>query len=189
MTAYSTIIADPSWQYNDTMMHMKSTGNGAAAQYACLSLAQIETFLVDNNITVAKNAHLWLWATNAFIEPAHAVARAWGFKPKTVVTWVKGRLTVKGGEAALVQHICQGRYLRNSTEQVIFAVRGSAPPRVRNIPTAFVYPGRWKGRKHSEKPPTIHEWAERLYDGARIELFARRQRPGWDVVGDQVEAA
>ncbi len=194
MTAYATIIADPSWQYNDKMGNMKSTGNGAASQYTCLSLPKIESFLIDNNVSVAENAHLWLWTTNAFIEPAHAVARAWGFKPKTVATWVKGRLAVavkKDGTPFLVQHICQGRYLRNSTEHVIFATRGKATPLVRNIPTAFVHPGRWKGRLHSEKPAIIHEWAERLYAGVpRIELFARRRRPGWDALGDEIiEAA
>ena len=36
-----------------------------------------------------ENAHLYLWTTNKFMVEAHAVARAWGFEPKSVVTWGK----------------------------------------------------------------------------------------------------
>ncbi len=181
---YATIIADPSWQYGDRMLKMKSTGNGAAAQYKCLPTQAIESFLVDNWISVAVDAHLWLWTTNAFMAEAHRVVEAWGFEQKTIATWVKGRIV----DGRLVSHVCQGHYLRNSTEHVVFAVRGKAPARVKNIPTAFIYPGRWKGRLHSEKPPVIHEWAERLFVGPRIELFARRERSGWDAIGDEVAA-
>lgn len=182
-TRYATIIADPPWAYSDKMAKMKSTGGGAATKYACMTVEAIRLFLRTERVEIADDAHLWLWTTNAFIGEALGVATEWGFKQKTVATWVKGR--VDGGR--LVQHICQGRYLRNSTEHVLFCVRGKAPARVKNIPTAFVYPGRWKGRIHSEKPPVIHEWAEKLWYGPRLELFARREREGWDVVGDQVE--
>ena len=182
MTRYATVIADPGWQYRDKMAAMKSTGNGAASKYKVESLTEILAFPFLNGIQIADDAHLWLWTTNAFIEQAHNVARAWGFQPKTVVTWVKGRIA----NGVLVQHVGQGHYLRNSTEHVVFAVRGKAPPALRNIPTAFVYPGRWSGRKHSEKPPIIHEWAEKLWVGPRIELYARNLRPGWNAIGNEV---
>jgi N6-adenosine-specific RNA methylase IME4 len=190
MGPFGVIIADPPWEYRDKMSAMKRTGGGASTKYQVLALDPIAGFLAANEIAVEANAHLWLWATNAFIEQAHQVARAWGFTPKTVVTWVKGRVALdKTGTAQLIQHIGQGRYLRNSTEHVIFAVRGSAAPSVRNIPTAFIYPGRWKGRRHSEKPPVIHEWAERLRpDAQRLELFARQTRPGWVCLGNEVAA-
>lgn len=188
-TAYATIVADPPWKYDDEMRKMKSTGGGAATKYSCLTLAEIAGFLSTEMIKVADDAHLWMWVTNAFVEEGHRVARAWGFAPKTMATWVKGRLVVeKDGGTTLVQHIAQGRYLRNSTEHVLFCARGKAIPRVRNIPTAFVYPGRWKGRRHSEKPPVVHEWAERLFVGPRVELFARSRRDGWDAIGDEIVA-
>jgi len=39
---------------------------------------------------------------------------------------------------------------------------------------------------HSEKPFCVHEMLERLYpewEGARVEMFARKGRPGWTVWG------
>jgi N6-adenosine-specific RNA methylase IME4 len=41
--------------------------------------------------------------------------------------------------------------------------------------------------RHSEKPQQIHEGLERLYaDVRRLELFARRERPGWTPWGNEV---
>ncbi len=154
---------------------------------------------------VADDAHLWLWITNPMLCAGYhvAVLRAWDFTAKTMATWVKGRIRVNPLEdddwdaelvmdsdhyaaPELVQHFAQGRYLRGTTEHCILAVRGQAPALCHNLPSAFVYPGRWPGRLHSEKPPIIHEWAERLSPGPRVELFARKRRDGWDAVGDEL---
>lgn len=252
MEKFRCVVADPPWSYSDKMLAMQTTGNGAAGQYRCLSIAEIANFVDDIKFRcvladppwpphpdrsqipntksntargtrdvpyhvmpveeiadlaiadyIADDAHLWLWVTNAFLidgTDAH-VARSWDFEPKTVATWIKGRLVVQpfdggvsaemvaagdGRVAKLVNHIGQGHYLRNSTEHCIFAVRGSCPPLVRNLPTAFIYPGRWPGRRHSEKPPIIHEWAEQMSSGPYLELFARSQRKGWAAVGDEL---
>jgi len=40
---------------------------------------------------------------------------------------------------------------------------------------------------HSEKPGVVQDRIEALYPAAsKIELFVRRQRPGWDAWGDEV---
>lgn len=205
MTKFGCVIADPPWKYGDQMLNMKSTGDGAAAKYACMSVEDICLLgrcPNDNGIPylkgplqimgqeIADDAHLWLWVTNAFMEQGYRVVRAWGFEPKTIVTWVKGRLATDELKLAadgnlapvLIQHIGQGHYLRNSTEHCIFAVRGRCPARVRNLPTAFIAP---RG-EHSKKPDTIHEWAELMSPGPYLELFARRRREGWTGVGNEL---
>ena len=41
--------------------------------------------------------------------------------------------------------------------------------------------------EHSAKPDAVQERIEAMYPTARkLELFARRRRPGWDVWGDEV---
>ncbi len=42
-------------------------------------------------------------------------------------------------------------------------------------------------REHSRKPDGIHERIERLVAGPYLELFARQQRPGWTVWGNQTD--
>jgi N6-adenosine-specific RNA methylase IME4 len=228
--AYSCIIADPPWQYDDKMAAMKSTGLGASSQYRTMLFEDI-CALADRGLdgdlgtnlrlmgkSIADDAHLYLWITNPFLVSGYGqwLCDRWGFKPKTLITWVKGRLAVRTttpryigaaragltriqaelfvdpdddeliADGELVQHFAQGRYTRGTTEHVMFAVRGKCPALCHDLPSAFVYPGRWPGRLHSEKPPVIHEWAERLSPGPRLELFARRTRPGWDAVGDEL---
>ena len=41
--------------------------------------------------------------------------------------------------------------------------------------------------QHSRKPDSLHDVAETM-PGPRLELFARRARPGWTVWGNEVEA-
>jgi N6-adenosine-specific RNA methylase IME4 len=194
MTPFGTVIADPPWKYRDQKLKMKRTGKGAAAHYETAALDPLRALGQPGLICgyeIANDAHLWMWTTNAFMEEALVLARAWGFTQKTILTWIKGRLAVQttadGRRAVLVQHIGQGSYLRNSTEHVLFCVRGRAPlPKGVTIPTAFVYPARWRGRRNSEKPPVIHRLAERTSPGPRLELFARAPHEGWTVFGHEV---
>ena len=42
-------------------------------------------------------------------------------------------------------------------------------------------------REHSRKPDGIHGRIERLVAGPYLELFARQQRPGWTVWGNETD--
>jgi N6-adenosine-specific RNA methylase IME4 len=42
-------------------------------------------------------------------------------------------------------------------------------------------------REHSRKPDEQYPRIEALVEGPRLELFARHQRPGWDVWGNQTD--
>jgi N6-adenosine-specific RNA methylase IME4 len=86
-----------------------------------------------------------------------------------VLTWVKPRLGL-------------GVYLRNASEQLLFAVRGQAPIRFRSQPTWLFAPV----QEHSHKPEEQYAIIERCSPGPYLELFARRSRPGWDVWGNEV---
>ncbi len=216
---FGTVLADPAWEFSDKKSGMIKTGKGASSHYQCLPLSKILTFLDDTRLPntdlpisecIANNAHLWLWVPNAFvIEGVGAqVARAWGFEPKTLVTWAKGRLTIDylpDSEpplpfAKIIHQIGQGSWIRNSTEQLIFCVSGKAPPAVRNLPSMHLSPDETETvlpdeylleprTQHSRKPDTIHRWAERLSPGPRLELFARREQPGWVTLGHEVSGS
>lgn len=121
------------------------------------------------------NAHLWLWTTNAALEDAYTVVRAWGFTPRSILTWVKW------------PKLGLGVYLRNSSEQVLFATKGKAPVNFRSQPSWFTAPT----QGHSVKPEEIFSIIERVSTGAFLELFARR-RPSsnkdWSVWGREIES-
>jgi len=124
------------------------------------------------------NAHLYLWTTNSFMVEAHDIARAWGFKVKTICTWVKthqddrDRVSMK-----------TGYYFRGATEHFLFCVRGSLPLQTsEGLPTAYLWP---RIGAHSVKPEAFYDLVESASPGPYLEMFSRRARLGWEVWGDQ----
>ena len=158
---FATILIDPPWPLQ-----------GGEKHYRTMSLARITALPVGH--LAARDAHLWLWTTNALLPKAYEVAEAWGFTVRSPLTWVKFRLGLGG------------RYqLRNATEQLLFCTRGKAPLGSRSQPTWFNAPV----AEHSRKPAEQFAIIERVSPGPYLELFARRRPESnqpWAVWGDQV---
>lgn len=169
MSAYRCILADPPWQYED-----RATRGAAARHYPTLPLSDLLALPVRD--LVADHAHLWLWTTNQMLADGIAarVAYAWGFVPKTLLTWVK---TTRDGSRP---RIGTGHYLRNATEHILFAVRGKLGALDRSVPSYFLAPA---SKLHSRKPDVSYTIIERISPGPRLELFATRRMPGWDAIG------
>ena len=100
--AFNIIMADPPWPYDSPRALVGNGGRGsdggkAAAiiqadvgqHYDVMTVEQIKALPVASH--AAKDALLFLWITNPFLAEGIGadVVRAWGFKPKTVITWAK----------------------------------------------------------------------------------------------------
>ena len=183
---FKTIVADPPWKYGARRPFGASresrpnswdkTDIGAMTKYPLMNTEEICALPVAD--VADKDAHLYLWTTNAFMCEAHQVAEAWGFRQKTILTWCK----VKPDGTPSMK---MGYYFRGATEHCLFAVRGKMRLNVRNLPTAFLWP---RIGRHSVKPDAFFEMVEAATPGPRLELFARRPREGWTVWGNEVEA-
>jgi N6-adenosine-specific RNA methylase IME4 len=128
-----------------------------------------EICALDVTARAAPDCLLWLWTTNHHMRAAFDVIDAWGFAPKTILTWVKDRMG-------------QGSWLRGQTEHCLMAVRGNPVVELTNQTTVLHAPVRC----HSEKPDAFYALVEGLCPcppGGRLELFARRHRPGWQAWG------
>lgn len=159
---YRTIVADPPWRYDN-----RGTRGAATDHYPTMDLDTI-CDLAPTYVPAADDAHLYLWATNAFLRDAFTVMEEWGFSYKTCLTWVKPQIGL-------------GNYFRNATEHVLFGVRGRLKIQQNNVPTWF----KAKRGKHSVKPESFFELVESCSPGPYLEMFARRRRPGWDVWGNE----
>ena len=167
---YRTILADPPW--------MESGGGrikrGADAHYPLMKTKDICALPVED--LVSSNAHLYLWTTNNHLPDALRVIEAWGFRYISAITWCKQ------GKPGL------GQYFRGLTEHCLFAVRGNLPYKLdvagkRQQGTTVIHAPR--GR-HSEKPEAMRSIIQTVSYGPFLELFARRDAPGWDVWGNEV---
>lgn len=175
---FRTLVVDVPWDYADKLrMGSGPAHRGAASQYACMSFADILALPVGD--LAEADAHLYLWTTNAFMVEAHRLAEAWGFRQRTILTWVKGR--EEDGET--IPHIGMGHFYRNNTEHALFCVRGKLPPLRRDAPTAFTAPR----TRHSAKPPAFFDLVESVSPPGYCEIFGRGMaRLGWTALGNEV---
>lgn len=172
---YATIYADPPWRFQNR------TGKVAPEhkrlnRYPTMSLNEIEALPVPS--IAAEKSHLYLWVPNALLPEGLAVMKAWGFEYKGNIIWEKVRKDGQPDGRGV------GFYFRNVTEILLFGIRGEnnrtlAPAR------SQVNLVRTQKREHSRKPDEMVEIIERCSPGPYIELFARGDRPGWDMWGNQ----
>lgn len=164
---YGCIVADPPWHVGRGP-DWGSNGASRPLEYPTMTLEEIAALPVKD--WAAKDAHLYLWTINAYIEETYEIARQWGFKPSTLLTWCKPPNGIGlGGTYSL------------TTEHVLFCRRGTHKALERVDSTWWL----WPRRKHSEKPEAFLDMVERVSPGPYLELFARRARFGWDYWGNQ----
>lgn len=126
----------------------------------------------------AKDCALFMWAVDCMLPEAIQIGTAWGFKFKTVAfTWAKSKMNGDGF------HIGLGYWTRGNPEQCLLFTRGTPKRKSASIRQLIVSPR----REHSRKPDEIAGQIEALVDGPYLEMFARTQRPGWDVWGNEVD--
>ena len=163
---FRTILVDPPWD-------VQQVGRlGAVRHYQVLPVERIKQLPLG--LLAAPDAHLWLWVTNATLRAGYDVMEAWGFVPRSPLTWIKPRLGL-------------GNYLRNATEHLILGTRGTAPVRFKAQPTWLFAPL----QEHSHKPEEQYAVIERVSHGPYLELFARRRPPSsgdWSVWGNEVDS-
>lgn len=165
---YITIVADPPWD----VMRGPGWSKGGISRplpYPTMKISEIMLLPVDR--CAAKDAHLYLWTINKYIEESYDIVRAWGFTPSCLMTWAKPPHGLGLG----------GTFVQ-TTKHILFARRGTCKALRRVDKTCF----NWPRGKHSVKPEAFQDMVETVSPAPRLELFARRQREGWTVWGNEV---
>jgi N6-adenosine-specific RNA methylase IME4 len=157
---YKTIVIDPPWDYE-----WLSLAGRAAPGYATMTHDELLALPVES--WADDDAHIYIWTTNNFIARACDLMVAWGFQHKTVLTWVKPRIGL-------------GSYFRNSTEHVLFGMRGELKTRSDSIATHFEAPV----GEHSVKPDIFYSLVEKASYPTYLEAFCRTPREGWSAWGN-----
>ena len=171
-----TILADPPWQFQNRTGKM-APEHKRLNRYATLKLQDIKEIPVS--VAVADNCHLYLWVPNALLPEGLEVMKAWGFKYKSNIIWHKVRKD-GGPDGRGV-----GFYFRNTTEILLFGLRGSM--RTLKPGRSQVNILRTRKREHSRKPDEQYTLIENCSPGPYLELFSRGRRPGWHVWGNQAD--
>lgn len=174
---FSTILADPPWQFQNRTGKM-APEHKRLARYPTLSLQEIKDIPVED--ATADRAHLYLWVPNALLAEGLQVMEAWGFEYKTNIIWYKIRKDGGPDRRGV------GFYFRNVTEIILFGVKGK---NVRTLKPGRTQPNIISSRKreHSRKPDEQYEIIESCSWGPYLEMFSRGSRPNWFCWGNQAE--
>ena len=158
---YQVIYADPPWSYNNS-----GFTQSAASQYPTMAIDKICELRVSD---ISDNdAVLFLWATSPLLPDALKVIIAWGFEYKASIIWVKDKAPGIGW------------WVNTKHEILLIASKSNNHPleKFDSVVEESV-------TRHSKKPNVFYDMIEKMYTGAKIELFAREKRDGWEVWGNE----
>jgi N6-adenosine-specific RNA methylase IME4 len=171
---YRTIVADqpwsgstytrPGWKWREG----RPSGEIRPLDYETMELDDLASLPVRD--MAEKNAHLYIWTTNAHLRETYWLAEAWGFLPVATLVWCKEP-----------RGFGVGGTFQSNVEFVLFCRRGSLAALTTHNTRWF----RWPRSDHSAKPEAFLDLVESVSPAPRLEMFARRQRLGWDTWGDE----
>ena len=174
---YKTIYADPPWQFQNRTGKV-APEHKRLSRYSTMTLEEIKALPVSE--IADEKSHLYLWVPNALLPEGLEVMKAWGFEYKTNLIWEKVRKDGQPDGRGV------GFYFRNVTEVLLFGIKGDK--------NRTLQPGRSQvnllrsmKREHSRKPDEFVNLIEACSPEPRLELFARGNRDGWDMWGNQAD--
>lgn len=165
---YQTLVVDPPWPMEKIERDARPAQVGF--DYPAMTEDELAAFPIPDWAEV--DAHLYLWTTHKHLPMALRLATAWGFRYECLLTWVKN------------VGFTPYSWMR-STEHVLFCRRGNLELLQLGLRLDF----NAKVVGHSVKPDAFYELVERASPGPRIDVFARKQRQGWDIYGNEAPAA
>lgn len=171
---YRVIVADPAWHFKDKL---PGKGRGAAKHYGTMS---VDAICALDLPPLHEDCWLFLWRPATHQQEALNVARSWGFRgPPGELIW---RKMTKDGRRV---RIGMGRGFRNAHETCLVFKRGKPARLSLGMPSIFDAPR----LDHSRKPDRFYTIVDQFAPGPVVELFARRQWPGWTCLGNEMPEA
>lgn len=174
---YDLILADPPWrQTKGGKKNVRPDSSGTELDYPVCSMEEIKEHLRQaTGLAAGDNLILFLWTIDKYLFEAQQMAESLGYKLHARMIWNK----VTGIPAAFT--------VRYGHEYLLYMYKGKLTPVAKEergkIHTVFTE----KVHRHSQKPEISYEIIERLYPNLKkLEMYARRQRDGWDAFGNEV---
>lgn len=170
---YEVIVVDPPWPIKK--LTRRARPKQTSMDYSVMSLEDIARLPVGKLAT--EDSWCFLWTIQKYLHsPAKDILTGWGFKYLLTMVWEK----TYGKSSGMPLY-----GFRWNGEFVLVGYKGkkSTWPKRPLIPAVFSA----ENLGHSTKPPRFYELVAPL-GTSRIDLFARSQRDGWDVWGNEVES-
>lgn len=165
---FATAIIDPPWPYEQASGNKRLKGYVSQKdneQYATLSIEEMASLPIGEIVS----SYLLMWTVGPFLREGLSLFDAWGFEYKTQMCWYKNT------------GLGVGYWFRGDHELVLIGKKPGVPS-IRTGTRSLIASPRMR---HSEKPDFLHEIVERSFPGSWLEVFGRRAREGWTVLGNE----
>ena len=179
LSCFKTIVVDPPWAYgiwgsgSAKALVQGNANKPAPLPYNSMTIDEIKSMPITK--VAADNCELYLWTTQRYLPISFDVLKAWGFKYCQTLIWCKKP-----------RGTGQGRVYCPTNEFLILGRKGKMP-KIKRIDSTW-----WQIKRphnsHSTKPEYFQDMIETVSNEPRLELFARRRRPGWYVWGNEVKS-
>ena len=193
---FNVVDSDPPWAFGDRLQKMKAkTKRSAQSQYKTMTPAEVAALdvpsIVDPNYSL-----LALWVPSVLLPEGLEVMKAWGFAFKQTFIWVKSKKNVtkhvkkliEAGKTVDINDLMafgMGRLFRQTHEIALIGTQGKVYTHLMDKSQRSVMFDINQG--HSTKPELLQDRLDRMFpDAKRLEMFGRRLRPNWTVIGDGV---
>jgi N6-adenosine-specific RNA methylase IME4 len=209
------VVCDPPYEFSDKLQN-SDVPRGAEANYPTLTIEELAKLPIAD-IADPAGSLLDLWVPSSMIADGIRLMTAWGFEQKQIWVWAKTKidpfedlrktLQVAKKKPEKIDEALQfvdrfdfnskedsilsfgmGRLGRNAHEIVLIGVRGKIYDKLedKSQRTVFFAPN----LKHSQKPEVLQDKLEAMFPttaGKRMEIFARRERAGWNCFGNEID--
>lgn len=170
---YNTVVIDPPWpitmagRFKNPRHHRPDR-----LPYPTMTLDEIKA--VDIPSITNPGGHVYLWATNSYLKTAFQVLEEWGVRYHLTLVIIK-----PSGMAPSCGWVF-------GTEFCLLGFLGRPAQRFTRTGPLNWWRSPSRSGYHSTKPDAFYQEVELTSPGPRIDIFARRVRPGWDSVGDEI---
>jgi N6-adenosine-specific RNA methylase IME4 len=164
---FEIISVDPPWPYeqNTDKNSYDPIGRRVANPYPEMSIDNIMSI----NLPMSKDCIVFLWTTHKFLPSAFDILKNWNLEYKATLVWDK-------------QKMGMGAWFRMQCEFCLVGIKGK--PYFDNTKYAdIIYE---KRRQHSRKPDLFFSIINDITLGRKLEYFAREQRDGWEIFGNDL---
>lgn len=211
MTRFRVLVADPAWEFGDNLT-MSDVKRGSSSNYDTLTIEDLKQLPVQEVCTEEAILALWcpsaLLSEGLEVMKAWGFRQTqthiWVKTKKIPLRSLVRELVLAfkqlsadatpGNFAGVAKEIISkfrpdnvlafgmGRLFRQTHEVALVGVRGKIYDKLKDKSQRSVH--FHPSTKHSTKPEALQDMLEKMFPKAkRLELFARRDRPGWTCVG------
>lgn len=206
---FNLICIDCPWTFSDKL-DMSEVARGAESQYPVLNIQELKKLKIAE--LSADDALIVSWTPSSLLQEGLDLLKLWGFQHKQMIVWnktvkdpfksLKNKLkNIDLSNKASVDQVFDafnyqemlgfgmGRLWRNCHEVALVGTKGKIYKHLKNKSQRTVH--FHANEKHSKKPENIQDQLELMFPDQnlnKLEIFARRIRPGWTCIGNEVSS-